>query len=88
MARMRAVLAANSVAAFARAGVPTLYLQGTEDALLPPSCVDEVRRLAPQTRVVKLVAPHCVLQCAATDAAEVIGEFVRSLSPSETHSSV
>jgi pimeloyl-ACP methyl ester carboxylesterase len=77
--RIRNVLAANSIAAFARAGVPTMYLQATEDILLPRSCVDEVCRLAPKTRVVKIAAPHCVLQCAPDEAARAIGEFVRSV---------
>ena len=79
VARIRAVLAANSIAAFARIGVPTMYLQGTEDTLLPPSCLAEVCRLVPKTRVVKIAAPHCVLQCAPDEAARAIGEFVRSV---------
>jgi len=79
IARIRAVLAVNSTTELSRAGVPTMYLQGTEDTLLPPSCVDEVRRLAPKTRVVSVPAPHCVLQCAPDAAARAIGEFVRSV---------
>jgi len=79
VARIRAVLAANSLAELARARVPTMYLQGTEDTMVPPSCVDEVCRLAPKTRVVKIAAPHCVLQCAPDDAARAIGEFSRSV---------
>jgi pimeloyl-ACP methyl ester carboxylesterase len=79
IARIRGVLAANSIAAFARARAPTMYLQGTEDTLLPPSCVGEICRLAPMTRVVKIAAPHCVLQCASDEAARAIGEFVRSV---------
>ena len=77
VARIRAVLEANSVAAFARIRVPTMYLQGTEDTLLPASCVDEVCRLAPKTRVVKIAAPHCVLQCAPDEAARAIDAFLR-----------
>ncbi len=79
IARIREVLAANSIAAFARARAPTMYLQGTEDALLPLSCVDEICRLAPKTRVVKIAAPHCVLQCAPEEAARAIGEFYKSI---------
>jgi pimeloyl-ACP methyl ester carboxylesterase len=74
--RMRSVLAANAIAAFVRVGVPTMYLEGTEDTLLPASCVEEVRRLAPKTKVVQIIAPHCVLQCAADDSARIIREFV------------
>ena len=76
VARIRAVLAANSIAAFARCRAPTLYLQGTEDTLLPLSCVDEICRLAPKTRIVKIAAPHCVLQCAPDEAARAISEFL------------
>ena len=79
VARIRAVLAANSIAAYARIGVPTMYLQGTEDTLLPASCVDEVCRLAPKTRVVRIAAPHCVLQCEPDEAARAIREFFRSV---------
>ena len=79
VARIRGVLAVNSIAAFARVRAPTMYLQGSEDTLLPLSCVDEICRLAPKTRVVKIVAPHCVLQCAPDEAARAIGEFFRSV---------
>jgi pimeloyl-ACP methyl ester carboxylesterase len=77
--RMRAAQGANAIAAFARVGVPTMYLHGTEDALLPPSCVDEVCRLAPKTRVVKIPAPHCLLQCAPEEGARAIGQFLKSV---------
>lgn len=77
IARIRAVLAANSIAAFARVRAPTIYLQGSEDTLLPLSCVDEICRLVPKTRVVQIAAPHCVLQCAPDEAARAIGEFLR-----------
>ena len=77
--RIRALLAANSIAAFARIRVPTMYVQGTHDTLLPASCVEEIRRLVPKTRVVKIAAPHCVLQCAPDEAARTISEFFRSI---------
>jgi pimeloyl-ACP methyl ester carboxylesterase len=77
--RVRAAQGANAIAAFASVGVPTMYLQGTEDALVPRSCADEVCRLAPRTRIVKIEAPHCVLQCAPEDAAHAIGQFLKSL---------
>jgi len=77
--RIRNVLAANSIAAFVRVRVPTMYLQAMEDTLLPRSCVEEVCRLAPKVRVVKIEAPHCVLQCAPDEAARAIRDFVRSV---------
>jgi pimeloyl-ACP methyl ester carboxylesterase len=77
VARIRNVLAADAIAALARARVPTMYLQATQDTLLPRSCVEEVCRLAPKTRVVKIRAPHCVLQCMPDEVARAIGEFVR-----------
>jgi pimeloyl-ACP methyl ester carboxylesterase len=79
VARVRAAQAANAVAALTRVRVSTMYLQGTEDTLLPPSCADEVRRLAPKTRIVKIEAPHCVLQSAPEKAAGAIGEFLKSV---------
>ena len=79
VARVRAAQASNAVAAFTRVGVPTMYLQGTEDVLVPPSCADEVCRLATSTRIVRIEAPHCVLQCAPDDAARAIGEFLKSV---------
>jgi pimeloyl-ACP methyl ester carboxylesterase len=78
VARIRSVLAANAIAAFARVRLPTMYLQATQDTLLPRSCVDEVCRLAPKTRVVKIAAPHCLLQCAPDEAARAIGKFVEN----------
>jgi pimeloyl-ACP methyl ester carboxylesterase len=79
VARVRAAQAANAIAAFARVNAPTMYLQGTEDTLLPPSCLEEVCRLAPKTRVVALAAPHCLLQCAPDEAARAILKFLKSV---------
>jgi pimeloyl-ACP methyl ester carboxylesterase len=77
--RVRAAQGANAIAAFARVDVPTMYLQGTDDTLLPHSCVEEVCLLRPKTRVVGIAAPHCVLQCAPDEAAHAIREFLRSV---------
>ena len=79
VARVRAAQAANAIAAFARVGVPTMYLQGSEDTLVPRSCADEICRLAPKTRVVRIRAPHCVLQCAPDEAARAISQFLKSV---------
>jgi pimeloyl-ACP methyl ester carboxylesterase len=87
IARIRAVLSANAVGPFARADVPKVYLQATEDTLVPPSSVDEICRLDPKTRVMKLVAPHGILQCVPNDAGRMLREFVHSLSNRQTPAS-
>jgi pimeloyl-ACP methyl ester carboxylesterase len=61
--------------------MPLLYLQARHDRVVPPAAAALVARLAPQTRIVDIDAPHCLLQAAPEAAAEAIIGFMRTLEP-------
>lgn len=78
-ARMRAIHTVNVLAKLKSISVPVLYLQATEDRLVPPSSCALVQRELPAIHVVSITAPHCLLQAAAGDAALAIGTFAEQL---------
>jgi pimeloyl-ACP methyl ester carboxylesterase len=77
--RIRQVLAVDARRQLGLAGVPILYLQAGRDRLVPPRCARLVQRLEPRTSVVRIDAPHLVLQTAPAEAAEAIRTFVAAL---------
>lgn len=79
--RLKAVMGADQSAAFAGVRMPVLYLQARHDRVVPPAAAVLVARLAPQTRVVDIDAPHCLLQAAPEAAAEAIVGFMHTLDP-------
>lgn len=79
--RLKAVMGADQSAAFAGVRMPVLYLQARHDRVVPPAAAALVARLAPQTRVVDIDAPHCLLQAAPEAAAEAIISFMHTLDP-------
>lgn len=78
-ARMRAIHSVNVLAKLKSISVPVLYLQATEDRLVPPSSCALVQRELPAIRVISIAAPHCLLQAAPGDAALAIGTFAEQL---------
>jgi pimeloyl-[acyl-carrier protein] methyl ester esterase len=78
-ARLRAVLACDARAELAQVTMPILYLQATEDRLVNRVCVEEIRRIRPQTTVAAIAGPHLILQREPQLTAEVVVEFVRQL---------
>jgi pimeloyl-[acyl-carrier protein] methyl ester esterase len=60
--------------------VPVMYLQATEDRLLTQAVADHFLRAAPKAKLVRIAAPHGVLQCVPHEAARLIAEFLRSVS--------
>ncbi len=79
-ARLLAVADVDAAAALARVRVPILYLRATHDRLVPRSAGELVRAVAPRTRVLDIVAPHMLLQCAADETATAIRNFLASVS--------
>lgn len=59
--------------------IPTLFIQGTEDYLIPSSCANIYSRYSRQPKVARIVGPHCLLQCAVETAAETMLEFLSDL---------
>ncbi len=80
-ARLKAVMSADQTAAFATVRLPVLYLRARHDRLVSSAAAALVQRLAPQTRIVDIDAPHCLLQAAPRPAAEAIAGFLRTLEP-------
>ena len=78
-ARLAAVARADMRPALANIRVPVLYLRASEDRLVPRRCADAIARVATQTRIVDIEAPHMLLQVAADEAAAIVGAFVDTL---------
>jgi pimeloyl-ACP methyl ester carboxylesterase len=85
--RAREVLVVDAKKALAKVQVPTLFLGGAEDRLLPPTLADDLAKVLPSIERVTIAGPHLLLQRSPKAAADVIGEFLgRALSPSSRRS--
>lgn len=76
-ARVRAVFACDARAELAQITVPILYIQAQEDRLVDKSCLEEIRRIKPQSVVRIIPGPHLLLQREPKRTADVIREFVQ-----------
>lgn len=74
--RLHEVLTVDVTAAAKAVQVPVLYLQATEDLLVPKSAARLLNDLMPTVRIAKFKAPHMLLQVAPTEAASVIELFM------------
>ena len=79
-ARLRAVVTVDVAAQFANVRVPCLYMQAAHDRLVPREAADLITALKPDTQVVQVNAPHCLLQAAPAEAAAAVEEFSRRVS--------
>nr|WP_295769528.1 alpha/beta hydrolase [Rhodoferax sp.] len=79
--RLQAVLDVDARASLAVAKVPVLYLQASQDYLMPANAATEVKASLPSTTVVSIEGPHLLLQACPAPAAAAIGNFMRSLTP-------
>ncbi len=59
--------------------IPTLYLQATEDAVVPSAAAAAFSRLARRSSVAVVVGPHFLLQCAPSEAAKAIVHFIEQV---------
>lgn len=75
-ARLRAVMAVDVSARLKKVAVPVLYLQASQDRLVPPSAAETIGRLLLAIELVRIDAPHCLLQVAAGQAADAVQQFV------------
>jgi pimeloyl-[acyl-carrier protein] methyl ester esterase len=78
-ARLGAVARADMRPALTNVRAPVLYLRATEDRLVPRHCADGIARLATQTRIVDIEAPHTLLQVAPAAAAAAVKAFIATL---------
>lgn len=77
--RLLAVAHANVSAELGGIDLPSLYLQGSEDALVPKGAVEGFSRTARRGNVEVVQGPHFVLQCVPSDACRSIVRFVEGL---------
>ncbi len=76
--RLEAVADCDVSEALARIKVPILCLVARHDRLIPRSAVRLIRQRAPAATVKEIHAPHCLLQCAPHEAADVIAGFCQA----------
>jgi pimeloyl-[acyl-carrier protein] methyl ester esterase len=78
--RLRRVLTCDAGEALARIAVPILYIQALHDRLVPFRCLDEIRRIKPQTEMAVITGPHLILQREPQKAAAAVAQFIRKVS--------
>jgi pimeloyl-[acyl-carrier protein] methyl ester esterase len=59
--------------------VPSLYLQASEDLVVPKEAAEAFSRASARGNVEVVTGPHFLLQCAPSDAAKSIVRFVERL---------
>ncbi|ELX09612.1 protein BioH [Janthinobacterium sp. HH01] len=75
--RLRAVLTVDVSAKLKMLQLPLLYMQASEDRVVPASVGHDISALYPATQLIALRGPHCLLQAAATESAAAIAAFAR-----------
>jgi pimeloyl-ACP methyl ester carboxylesterase len=75
-ARVRSIARVNVRPAFAATTIPTLYLSGSRDRLVPSHVSRELRALRSDLEEVKLDGPHLLLQECPDEAAGAIKDFL------------
>jgi pimeloyl-[acyl-carrier protein] methyl ester esterase len=78
-ARLRAVLECDAQAELSQVAVPIFYLQAKQDRLVNESCLEEIRRIKPQTTVTVMDGPHLLFQREPQLAADAVTEFLQRL---------
>jgi pimeloyl-ACP methyl ester carboxylesterase len=78
--RMREAMDVDVSSLIDSLGVPVTYIQATQDALLPRAVAERFSRAASRAKVIRIEAPHGVLQCAPREAARIVTDFVRGVS--------
>jgi pimeloyl-[acyl-carrier protein] methyl ester esterase len=74
--RARATIDCDAREEIRQVKVPLLYLQATEDRLVGSDCLDEIKRLHPETISLSIRAPHLLLQREPRIAASAIIGFL------------
>ena len=77
--RLRYILQRDVRAQLAQVAVPILYLQATQDRIVPPRCLDEILAVKPDVTVVRINGPHLLLQARPRESAEAIVKFIEGL---------
>jgi pimeloyl-[acyl-carrier protein] methyl ester esterase len=78
-ARVRAALVCDMRAELCQVAVPILYLQAAQDRLIDELCLEEIRRIKPQTIVTVIVGPHLIFQSEPQRTAGIVARFIQQL---------
>ena len=78
-ARIRDVLTVYVSAQLTTVHVPMLYLQATHDRVVPPSAAKLITHLSPHVKIIRVEAPHFLLQTKPSEAAQIVSDFVRKV---------
>lgn len=63
--------------------LPSIYIRAADDQLLPADAVDGVRALVPGLKVFDVEGPHLVLDTSPEACAQLVADFVATLSSAE-----
>jgi pimeloyl-[acyl-carrier protein] methyl ester esterase len=74
--RARAAIDCDAREEIRQVKIPLLYLQATQDRLVGAECLDEIKRLHPETISISIRAPHLLLQREPHAAAQAITQFL------------
>ena len=77
--RLHAVLACDESAELVQVKMPILYLQASQDRLVPASSHDEIRQISPQMEILFIAGPHLLIQREPRMTAEAVARFVGRL---------
>ncbi len=78
-ARLLAVLDVDVSSQLKAMQVPCLYLRALQDRLVPAGAAALIVQLRPETEVVAIDGPHCLLQAVPEQTALAVAAFVRSV---------
>lgn len=78
-ARLQAVIDIDATSTWRRVKVPSLYLRGLHDRLVPASVAKALAHQLPHTQRADIDAPHALLQTAPEAAAQAVARFVAGL---------
>ena len=79
--RLRAILECDVTVALANVHVPVLCLTAKHDRLIPNAATHLIHHHAPAATMVEIDAPHFLLQCRPSDAADAIRMFLQQFDP-------
>jgi pimeloyl-ACP methyl ester carboxylesterase len=78
-ARLAAAANIDVSAELGAIAVPSLYLQASEDLVVPKAAAEAFLRAAARGNVAVVTGPHFLLQCVPSDAAECVVRFIERL---------
>jgi esterase/lipase len=71
------MLCVDVTAQMTAVNIPILYLQATQDKLVPRSASVLVLQCNAQTQIADMEASHCLLQTAPMEAAQAVLKFLK-----------